>query len=61
MFINTETIPRAVCPGDIGFQWCQYAKGCPSVRNRKCPVLMVLDKLADYEDADERKDGADND
>lgn len=60
VFFNTDTIPRDNCTGEYGFQWCKYAKSCPSVRNRKCPILRVLDKLADYEDADERKDGADN-
>ena len=59
VYINVDTIPRKTCPGEFGFSWCQYAKGCPSVRNRKCPVLRVLDKLAEYEDAEE-KDGADN-
>ena len=59
VYINEDTIPRDDCYGDFGFRWCQYAGSCPSIPNRKCPILMVLDKLAKYEDAAE-KDGADN-
>jgi hypothetical protein len=60
VYINTDTIPRNYCDGDFGFQWCRYAKSCPSVRERTCPVLRVLDKLAEYEDKDE-KGGGNND
>ena len=52
VYFNTDTIPRDDCCGEFGFTWCKYAKRCPSVANRKCPVLRVLDKLADYEDAE---------
>ena len=54
VYINTDTILREDCVGEFAFQYCQYAKGCPSVRNRKCPVLRVLDRLAEYEDEAEK-------
>lgn len=56
VFIETETIKRENCPAEFGFNFCQYAKNCPSIKNRKCPVLQVLDRLAEYEDEAELKE-----
>ena len=53
VYINTDAIHRTDCCGEFGFRFCQYAVSCPNVVNRKCPVLRVLDKLADYEDREE--------
>lgn len=50
VYINTEVIPRKWCKGESGFMMCQYQNNCSSVAERTCPFLMVLDKLADYED-----------
>ena len=55
VYINEDAIPRDDCYGEFGFSWCQHARTCPSVSTRKCPILRVLDKLAEYEDEEERK------
>ena len=47
--ISTEKCPEYVC------RYCRRALFCKKVEERKCPFLMVLDKLADFEDAEEQK------
>lgn len=54
VYINTETIPRDNCYGEYGFHFCQYSHTCPNIADRKCPMLMVLDRLAEYEDEAEK-------
>lgn len=56
VFINTETIPRSNCKGEFGFKFCKYSDSCPNLANRKCPILMILDRLAKYEDEAELHD-----
>lgn len=54
VFINTDVLPRTNCKGEYGFKFCQYSNSCPSIVNRKCPVLKIIDKLAEYEDKAEK-------
>lgn len=54
VFINTDVIPRSNCKGAYGFKPCQFMATCSSVANRKCPILMILDRLAEYEDKEEK-------
>lgn len=43
--------PRGfLCPRDF----CDNAYGCDKVKDRTCPYLRLLDKLAAYEDAEEQ-------
>lgn len=49
-YINEDTIPRTQCLGELGVRYCEKSWNCPQVPTRKCPVLRVVDKLADLED-----------
>ena len=43
--------PRGfLCPREV----CDNAYGCDKVKDRTCPYLRLLDKLAAYEDAEEQ-------
>ena len=53
VYINADAIQRKDCIGEFGFHYCQYSTECPSVISRKCPILRVLDRLAEYEDKEE--------
>lgn len=53
VYINDDVIHRSDCEGEFAFHFCKYTENCSSFTNRKCPVLRVLDKLADYEDKEE--------
>lgn len=56
-YVNTDVIPREECNGEYGFTFCKYVKTCPNIVTRTCPVLKLLDKLADYEDKEEANNG----
>ena len=53
VFINTEAIPRSSCKGEYGFIPCQFMRNCSNVATRQCPILKILDRLADFEDKEE--------
>ncbi len=53
VYINTKAIPRENCKGEYGFMPCQFMITCERVKDRSCPIFMLLDKLADYEDNEE--------
>ncbi len=54
VYLNSDVLPRSDCKGEFGFMFCQKANECENVKNRKCPVLKVLDRLAEYEDKAEQ-------
>lgn len=53
VYINTGVIPRSECSGEYGVRFCTESEYCSQITNRKCPVLQIFDKLADYEDREE--------
>lgn len=54
VFFNEAVINREDCEGDYGFRFCELAYKCKSAKNRKCPVLRCLDRLAYFEDLKEK-------
>ena len=53
VFINPDVKKISGCMMDPKTHFCINASECESVRDRTCPFLMVLDKLASIEDKEE--------
>lgn len=52
VFINRNVKIMTGCMLDADAQFCTNASECDKIKNRSCPLLVVLDKLAAYEDAE---------
>lgn len=55
VYLKENLISKKECAQrEFGIDFCQKGSKCDSLRDRKCPVLRVLDKLAYYEDLEEQ-------